>query len=84
MVFTPKVFYNQRPILTAADLDNHPFAQEYIDYIKNVRYPLDFKAWVRRKEIEGKDRVKKDREYLDTEMAYPYCKDCLKIRRHTR
>ena len=82
MPFNPSVYSNQRPILTPKDLGNHPRAQEYIDYLKNVKYPIDFKTWLRREEIKERDLALGDKQYVAACAADPYCRLPSKIRRH--
>ena len=84
MVFKPSVYNNQRPILTAADLDNHPLAADYLRYIAVMKYPPDFKTWLQR--IENEKAAQQAREAMEIAAIQkdPYCRSPLKIRIHHR
>ena len=78
--FHPTVYSNQRPILTPEDLGNHPLAEEYINYIKHINYPTDFKTWLKRYENIKSNRSKRDRIQIELAIDDPYCRSHLKPR----
>lgn len=82
--FRPTVYDNQRPLLTPADLDNHPKAADYIHYISLVRYPVDFPSWLKRQENEIKSLRAKEAMLIATMQADPYCRSAVKVRVHRR
>lgn len=71
MTFRPSVYNNPRPLLTPADLDNHPRAAEYIAHMNLQRYPTDFKTWLNRQEISEKRQAETDRDYVKRLAAGP-------------
>lgn len=84
MTFKPSVYLNQQPILTIADLDNHPLAAEYIRYIASMKFPPDFQTWLRRRENEKTARQTKEAMEIAAMQNDPYCRSPNKIRIHRR
>jgi hypothetical protein len=84
MVFRPQVYNNQRPLLTTADLNNHPLAETYIKYLNLVRYPVDFQTWLKRRENEMNSRLTDERILVAQMLNDPYCRSPAKIRVHKR
>lgn len=68
------------PILTAADLDNHPLAAEYIAHLTRQHYPMDFQAWIKRREIRAERAATKQRQILQQAIDDPFCRSPLKRR----
>lgn len=84
-MLTPRVFTNHnRQLLTPADLDNHPLAQEYIEYTRHMHYPCDFKEWLFRREQAKKNAAEVDRIRVCEAAAEPFCQSPLKVRRWKR
>lgn len=79
--FMPRVYVNDRVNLTVADLNNHPLAADYIEYIHRVKYPPDFKTYCEQQRIKVERKVNIDRERIAKLAAEPFCRSPLKRRR---
>ena len=81
MTFQPSIYLNQRPILTPDDLDNHPLAAEYIEYMRHMKFPPDFKTWLQRKENAREAKRIRDKMIVAAIAADPFCRSALKRRK---
>lgn len=68
------------PILTPADLDNHPLAAEYIAHLTRQKYPMDFKQWLAWRERKTDQAKTRQQGLLQQAIDDPFCRSPLKRR----